>query len=145
MTTDALQSALVDFVASSNLRDVVTYEHSAVRLGVEETGEEAGTTLEAKVRSEGTLFETRFRMTYADEECRAAADIGAIFEIAEGTPSPDPAVVALFLEQVGVMATFPYLRECIGTSAARLGVTPPVLGLLRRGDVTFGRGPGEGE
>lgn len=46
------------------------------------------------------------------------------------------AVVAEFIERVGLMAVFPFLREAVFTTASRLGVPPPVVEILRAGEAS---------
>ncbi|UKA75223.1 hypothetical protein [Arthrobacter sp. FW306-07-I] len=79
------------------------------------------------------IIENRFRMKVENEEAVYSADIGAIYSLREPV-SPVPSLIAEFAERVGFMSVFPYLRESISTSASRLGLPIPVLGIVRPGD-----------
>jgi hypothetical protein len=84
-------------------------------------------------RHTAEVLENRFRLKVENEEAVYSADIGAIYALQEPVV-PLPALVAEFAERVGFMAVFPYLRESISSSASRLGLPIPVLGIVRPGD-----------
>lgn len=44
------------------------------------------------------------------------------------------AVITDFIERVAVMAAFPYIREAVASTAARLELDVPMLGILRLGE-----------
>lgn len=82
-------------------------------------------------------------MNYSDGNIELSSDVGVLFAsdldavLSEETLNE-------FMSQVAVMAAFPYLREGLATSAARLGVTRiPTIGLIRRGEIALTREPDE--
>jgi hypothetical protein len=80
-----------------------------------------------------TEIHTRFRLTLVDTDVTYVADMASIYQTSEPVVISRPVVVD-FAERVGFMATFPYLRESISTSAARMGRPAPLMGLMRPGD-----------
>jgi len=83
-------------------------------------------------RGGDTWFETRTKLVVQTVEADLSADAGAIFTYSEPlTVSRE--VAGEFVEKVGVMAVYPFVREQVFTTASRLGVAPPVMGLLRAG------------
>ncbi len=58
----------------------------------------------------------------------------AVFTLREPIEASD-AIITEFVERVGVMSVYPYLRESITQSGAKLGLDRPVLKLLRPGDI----------
>lgn len=93
--------------------------------------------LELMVRHEGMLIEARLRFEQRTKEAVLNADIAVIYRMSEEREITGSAL-AEFLEKVGVMAAFPFVREATATSASRLGVPVPVLGLLRAGGFSVG-------
>lgn len=91
-----------------------------------------GETFSISVQGNEAWFETRAKMIVQTEDADLVAQAGAIFTFTEPLDVAE-AVAAEFVEKVGVMAVFPFLREQIYTTASRLGVAPPVIGLLRAG------------
>ena len=63
------------------------------------------------------------------------AAAGAAAEEAVSVDISD-AALSEFVERVGVMTVYPYLRESIDQSAAKLGAARPTMKLLRPGDIT---------
>lgn len=49
------------------------------------------------------------------------------------------AVLENFIERVAIMTAFPYLREAVSTTAAKLELDVPILGILRQGDFSLGQ------
>lgn len=96
----------------------------------------------ARLRGEHEL-ETRVRMTQITRDARLYADIGVVFTIT-GEVEIEQEAMREFIERVGVMAVFPFLRESVYTSASRIGVEAPVVGLLRAGEFRLSP-PAEGE
>lgn len=78
-------------------------------------------------------FHTRFKLEVKESDATYVADIASIYEMSEPVKL-DHAVAIDFAERVGFMATFPFLREAITTSAARMGRAIPLIGLMRPGD-----------
>ncbi|GAA4657780.1 hypothetical protein [Arthrobacter cryoconiti] len=97
------------------------------------TDQSADVDLKFMERHNPDILENRFRLKVENEEARYEAEIAAIYSL-EKPMDPSSELIAEFAERVGFMAVFPYLRESISTSASRLGLPVPVLGIMRPGD-----------
>lgn len=85
-----------------------------------------------KQRSTETIFEPRFLLKVDDLTAEFVVDISTQYE----SPTPivaSSAISAEFVEKVAIMAVFPFLREALATTAARMELPVPVLGLIRAG------------
>lgn len=133
MTAKATVASVMDLLAIADLTGITTYAISGERHG---DGAEHETEQEMAVAvREGELgFETRIRMTQTTPEAKLVADIGATYTL-EHPVDLAPGVMNEFVERVGVMAIFPYLREAVSTTATRIGVPAPIYGLMRQGQV----------
>lgn len=143
---------LEELVSVIDMVDVIVYEHSAKRVedrvsdGPDETERpEPEPQFQAMVRGFDGGLEARFRATYEHRDFVLLADLGVKYAETEPFQLAE-SLVPRFLSDIAIMGAFPYLRESLATSATRLGVAPPVLGLIGRGALTFSREPeGEGE
>lgn len=85
-------------------------------------------------RGEPDWIEIRCRLTVQTVDADLVVDRSAIFRYSEPLEVGSE-VVLEFIEKVGVMSVYPYLREAVTRLATDLGVSPPVMGLLRAGTV----------
>ncbi|MEE2061737.1 hypothetical protein [Rhodococcus artemisiae] len=115
----------------AELTDIVFYETYARRTS---DGEDNPLAIQIALRREELVLEIRCRATVAGAGGEYLTDASAVFTLHEPIEAPDT-VVAEFVERVGVMSVYPYLRESITQSAAKLGLDRPILKLLRPGDV----------
>ncbi len=125
-------SDLMEIVALSEIRP---FELSA-RVSGPPSEEQNDPKLEMEYSEHVTEEEihTRFRFVVTTDDANYQADIASIFNLA--TPCTiDRLVLNDFAERVGFMAAFPYLRESLTASAARLGRKAPLIGLMRPGDL----------
>lgn len=138
---------LAELLAAVELREIITYKVAAERVVNEvESIEDSIQSMLGMCRADASLVETRFQMTLEAPGITYFVDLGAVFRFERPSERPLTAdVVNEFMSQVGVMAAFPYLREAVGGLAARMGGEIPVLGLLRRGEVQFQLGAGDGK
>lgn len=79
----------------------------------------------------------RFRFIATTADAEYIADIAAVYEIEEPVEVPTPIRID-FAERIGFMSVFPFLRESLITSAARLSRRAPLLDLMRPGDLKIG-------
>ncbi|HEY8664929.1 MAG TPA: hypothetical protein VIL68_15080 [Propionibacteriaceae bacterium] len=86
------------------------------------------------VNHEGTILEVRCKLTASTGDSELAVDRSAVFTLQRPLSIPST-VMGEFVERVGVMTIYPYLREAVFTVASSLGVAPPVMGLLRAGSI----------
>lgn len=116
----------------AELTDIVYFEVCARR--AEDDQPEPGFSMNVKTRVEGNTLEVRCRAIAGGDGGEYLTDASAVFTLAE--PIDVPAETAReFAEKVGVMAVYPYIRESMTQSGAKLGLNRPVLPLLRAGDV----------
>lgn len=123
---------VVELLGYVELTDITHYEVSGVRrqTKVEDDFEAGARDPQVMVRSEDGKLETRVRLTFESVDARLVADIAAIYTLSEPLEI-DEDVISEFLERVGIMAVYPYLRAALHGSAAQIGVDAPVLGLFR--------------
>lgn len=122
---------LLDFV---ELTGIVIYElHGVRREGKEETEVE----MSVEERHDENSIEARFRMVVSDSHATYTADVGTRYETSQPVEI-SASVVKEFIERVAVMAAYPFIRESIATTAARMELAVPVLGLLRSGSFSLG-------
>lgn len=86
------------------------------------------------VEHEGVLLEVRCKMTASTGDAELSVDRSAVFTLGHRQAIP-ASVMGEFVEKVGVMTVYPYLRESLFSLASSLGIAPPVVGLLRAGSV----------
>jgi len=118
-----------DLLDGLELTEVRTYLLHAER-GAYQALDEAQ--ISVAVNHEGRLLETRCRMTTANADSEFAVDRSAVFTLSRPLKISQ-SVMAEFVEKVGVMTVYPYLREGLFSLATHLGVAQPVIGLLRAG------------
>lgn len=125
---------VVELLGTVELTGITHYEVFGRRHGPSANVEPGIQPPQVMVRRSRTEIETRMRMVVDTETATLAADISATYTISEPSEISED-VVTEFLERVGLMAVYPYVREAIHTSASRLAVDAPVLGLMRAGSV----------
>lgn len=128
MPRDAVDAA--DLLAHSELTEIRVYEIGGRR--VDGTGSESAEDFQVRATGNTHHFETRARLTLVTAEAELLADLSAVHAFDEEL-NISKEVAAEFTQRVGIMAVYPFVREQIFTSASRLGVTAPVLGMLRAG------------
>lgn len=122
-----------ELLALADLTGITTYAISGERHSDGAVHEPQQEMLVA-VREEQLGFETRIQLTQTTPEAKLVADIGATYTL-ERPVTLAPGIMNEFVERVGVMAIFPYLREAVSTTATRIGVPAPIYGLMRQGQV----------
>lgn len=79
----------------------------------------------------------RFRSVFSDENAEYVADVEIVYRL----PAPSTvaeSVLGEFAERVAFMAVFPFIRASMFSSAARLGLPAPILGIVRQGEFKLG-------
>lgn len=134
MNTPREVADAAELLGLSELTEIRVYEVTGRRVQGEDGDEarEATEDLQLQARGGDDWFETRGKMLVQTAEADLVADAAAIFTFSEPV-QVSHAVATEFVERVGVMAVYPFLREHIHTTASRLGVPAPVVGLLRAG------------
>ena len=124
---------LLDFV---ELTGIVIYELQGVR---REGKDEAEVEISVEERHDANSLEARFRMVVSDSLATYTADVGTRYQTSQPVELSKP-VVKEFIERVAIMAAYPFIRESIATTAARMQLAVPVLGLLRSGSFSLDEG-----
>ena len=134
MSTAISVATAADLLPLVELTAITTYEISGQRVAEAEASvQEVGDDFQVMVRLGAQDLETRGRVRVQTSQAVLIADVSATYTFSEPVDLSSD-VVGEFVERVGVMAIFPYLREAVHTTASRLGVDAPVLGLLRAGN-----------
>ena len=94
-------------------------------------------TPDVAIRVAETAIETRMRLQITTEAAELVADMSAEYTLSEPVRLTRQ-VVEEFVERVGVMAVYPFVRESIFSTASRLGIDAPILGLLHAGSFQIG-------
>ncbi|MEV8238485.1 hypothetical protein AB0P23_24840 [Rhodococcus sp. NPDC077669] len=115
----------------SELTDVIFYEVSGRRTTDADT---SSVSIQIALRHEALVIEVRCRATVTGAGGEYLSDASAVFTLNAPIAAAEQ-VITEFVERVGVMSVYPYLRESISQSAAKLGLERPVLKLLRPGEV----------
>lgn len=123
----------------TELSEIRTYALSADR---HESQDAEPANVTVSVRTDREWLETRCRLTLATDDATLVVDRSAIFSHREPIEASDPAIRE-FVEKVGVMSVYPYLREGVFTLASHLGVSPPVMALIRAGQVRLDLSPND--
>jgi hypothetical protein len=118
----------------TELSEVRTYELRGRRVTA---GTASEPTPDIAVKVSETSLETRMRLEVTTESAVLFSDMAVVYSLSEPLELAQD-VVREFVERVGIMAVFPFVRESVFATAARLTVTPPVLGLLRAGSLSTG-------
>ncbi|MFC8046237.1 hypothetical protein [Nocardia sp. NPDC057353] len=120
-------------LAFAELTDIVFYECSGRR---NRDAGEVPLSIQIALGRDELGLEVRCRATIAGAGGEYIADASAVFTFREPVEATAEAVTD-FAARVGVMAVYPYLRESITQSSAKLGLERPVLRLLRPGEVSL--------
>lgn len=118
-----------DLVALAELTEVRTYLLHGERAS---RAEVVDARMSVMGKCEQSWLETRCRLTLGTEDSDLVVDRSAVFTF-DRPVAPREDIVRQFVERVGVMSVYPYLREGASTLASQLGVAPPVLALMRAG------------
>ncbi|MFE4468913.1 hypothetical protein ACFRFH_08850 [Leifsonia sp. NPDC056824] len=128
-------------VAAVNLTDIVLHEERGRRIyWTDSQRDELKFPITANslgMREEGPEVRFRFRSVFSDERAEFVADVEAVYS-ADQEITVDEAVIREFAERVAFMAAYPFIRASIYSSASRLNVPAPVLGMVRQGEFSLG-------
>ena len=127
--------SVTDVADNTELANVITYELAALLL---DPGSEAhlDQTSNFMVRQDDDVIEARWKQVVTTEEARITADIGLLFKKTQAFTCSQE-VTKEFVEGVAIMVLVPFIREAVFAAAARLGVAPPLLPLVRPGQLTL--------
>lgn len=130
-----------ELLALTDLSDIVFYQVAAQRKDEADQAAEpeeshGGEELPVQVfaRHDATHIEVRVRAAADGPSALYVVDVGARFTL-QRPVEVSPSAMKEFVERVGVMAAFPYVREGVHDLASKLRAPAPLLGLLRAGAV----------
>lgn len=119
------------------LKGIIVYEVHGLRGPRPDAEDEhPDVSISVQERHDDNFIEPRFRMIVTDGNAQYTVDVGTRYEMSQPVRLAK-AVLKEFIERVAVMAAFPFLRESIATTAARMELGVPVLGLLRAGSFSL--------
>ncbi|WP_449283229.1 hypothetical protein [Leucobacter sp.] len=81
-------------------------------------------------------FSLRLRTVVGFEDAEYVSDIAGLYSFSEPAEASAD-VLQEFIERVGFFALYPFLRESVFSSATRLGRTPPLMGLIKAGELSL--------
>lgn len=127
----------------TRLADIVWYELSGRRLSEDEIASAEDTSsagddvpLQVLARSSDEQIEVRVRTSAHSASARFSVDVGALFDLAEPV-AVEADVMKEFVQRVGVMAAYPFVREGLFSVAARMRVEAPLLQLLQSSGINL--------
>lgn len=126
-------ASAAELVSVVELVGVMFYEIRAKRAITDAQVDVLGPVWGFAERHDESQLECRFHMTMTTEQADFFSDLGVVYDFSEPVVLSASAVTE-FIEKVAIMAAFPFVRESIFTSAIRLGVPAPVMGLLKQGN-----------
>ncbi|WP_435080190.1 hypothetical protein [Clavibacter michiganensis] len=94
------------------------------------------TMFKVRTRHKKNEFGTRFRVEVSSIYGEAVVDVACEYESEEPLRIPRD-VAHVFINQVAVMQAFPYIRESIMTTTARILPVPILLPVVKRGELEF--------
>lgn len=127
--------AVLAVVANVSLASIDYYEVSASRLDEDiELDEDETLTISVQYRATESGFGVRLLAEMIAPHGRARACVAGEYQFNEGFETEDRAC-QLFVNEVGVMTVYPYLREALATTTARVFGEPLHLPMIERGDL----------
>jgi len=129
-----------ELVGLVELEDVIFYNVTSARR--DEPGpEQPSQVMQVFVQHDGPRLEVRVQVQVDTEDGRYLVDVSARFTTWETMVASDE-VKQEFVERVGVMTVYPYIRETITTNAAKMRLVQPLMQLLRAGEAKLTPHPG---
>lgn len=134
MSADRSYQSARDLLPVLDLSRVTAYEIAGRRVPSPETTEITSSMESMIGGEEGVAFAFRVRQRVKTDEAEITADFEAEYRFSESGGRISKEAQVEFAEKVAFMALVPYLRESVHTTAMRLGVKPPLLGMVRQGE-----------
>lgn len=137
--------SIEELVAVVELEDLLVWEDSARRrmpTPEAEAGQTSGDEdfgFKLAVRLEDFTAGFRFQLKLEVEHVKYVTDIEAVYKVPKEGPSiaqTDRAIVSDFAERVAFMSVYPYSRTAVHGASGRLGVSRPMLPVVRPGQVS---------
>lgn len=128
-----------EYASSLELKDVLIFaEHVERNAGGGSVDLESEGTLENTFILQNHENQTtfRFKFTLKSALSEISVDLGVLF-VGEHRAAVSQDVQLEFASKVALMVAYPYVRNSLWSSAARLGLPRPLLGLIRPDQVKF--------
>ena len=123
-----------DLLPVLELNRVTPYEVAGKRVYSPEATEITSSMESMIGGEEGEAFVFRVRQRVKTNEAEITADFEVEYRFSEPGGQISEEAQVEFAEKVAFMTLVPYLRESVHTTAIRLGVQPPLLGMVRQGE-----------
>ena len=127
-----------DLLPVLELTGVTAFEIAGRRLDSQESTE-TQSSMESMLGDDDGALAFRVWQHVKTGQAEILADYGVEYRITDPSASVSGKARVEFAEKVAFMTLVPYLRESVHTTAARLGVKVPMLGIVRQGDFTLSR------
>ena len=134
MSADRRYETARDLLPVLELNRVTPYEVAGRRVSAPEVTEITSSMESMIGGEEGKSFVFRVRQRVKTSEAEIAADFEAEYRFSEPGGQISEEAQLEFAEKVAFMTLVPYLRESVHATAMRLGVRPPLLGMVRQGE-----------
>ena len=134
MSADRRYETARDLLPVLELNRVTPYEVAGRRVSAPEVTEMTSSMESMIGGEEGKSFVFRVRQRVKTSEAEIAADFEAEYRFSEPGGQISEEAQLEFAEKVAFMTLVPYLRESVHATAMRLGVQPPLLGMVRQGE-----------
>ena len=134
MSADRCYETARDLLPVLDLNRVTPYEVAGRRVSAPEVTEITSSMESMIGGEEGKSFVFRVRQRVRASGAEVAGDFEAEYRFSEPGGRISEEAQVEFAEKVAFMALVPYLRESVHTTAMRLGVQPPLLGMVRQGE-----------
>lgn len=124
-------------IEDSRLMAIDYHEVSAKRLSPEsvQQGDEGNFEIEVQTRFDEGSFGVRLNGTLTFSGGEAVASVAGEYELLNDA-KPSMRTVQIFANEVGVMTVYPYLRESIGNTTAKVFGEPVLLPIVDRGQIS---------
>lgn len=143
MTTAVKRPNVNELLQHAELRGV-QFLQVAGRLKENATDEDTAETdvrIQVAESREDDRIEVRFLVTVSHQKAEFVVEVATRYSYDQPLDVSDE-VVREFIEKVAIMAAYPFVREGVATTSARLELDPPILGLLRQGEFQLGEPSG---
>lgn len=131
---------LRELIENSSLRSIECYEVTARRYDLQPDAEvdpeEGQLTIVVQQRADDDSFGVRLVANVTVPIGEATASVAGEYDLLNGY-EPSARTRQMFANEVGVMTVFPYLREAISSTTARVFGEPLILPTVQRGEIAI--------
>lgn len=134
---------VIELVQSSTLEEIKIHEISLTRTSTEALSEKDASpedrslSVYPQLRIADNGFGFRLVCETDTEFMRGRFSVSGEYSLTEGTQPPGEKLVERFGTEVGIMAVFPFLRELVATTTAKMFGNQLLLPVIERGEISF--------